>query len=236
MSGVHQGRVVLVTGATGALGRAVARYFVRAGATVHATRRGDLQGFDTYLGSDFAKLHLHEVDLTSEDGVSRLFAEVTKANGRLDVLANIAGAFAYAPLAETSVVLWDRMMKVNATSAFLCSRAAAALMVPNRWGRIINVSSAPAVNHGAANMTAYVASKGALTLFTESLAKELVKSGVTVNAVVPTVIDTEDNRRSQPKADTSTWLQPEEIAEVVGFLAGGAAAIVTGAVVNLSKG
>jgi NAD(P)-dependent dehydrogenase (short-subunit alcohol dehydrogenase family) len=236
MPGEHQGRVVLVTGGTGALGRAVVRHFVRAGATVHATRRGELQGFDTYLGSDFSKLQLHQADLTAEDDVNRLVGEVTRASGRLDVLANIAGGFAYAPLAETSMALWDRMIKLNATSAFLCCRAAAPVMVANRWGRIINVSSAPAVSHGAANMTAYVASKAALTLFTESLAKELVKSGVTVNAVVPTVIDTEDNRRSQPTADTSSWLKPEEIAEVTGFLAGAAAGIVTGAVVNLSRG
>src|SRR4026209_1595365 len=129
MSQLHQGQVVLVTGGTGALGRAVSRYFVQRGATVHATQRGDLGGFDQYLGADFPKIRLHEVDLTSSAAVDQLFAKVA-ADGPLDVLANIAGGFAYAPLAETDPGLWDKMMKLNATTAFLCTRAAVALMLP----------------------------------------------------------------------------------------------------------
>jgi len=236
MAGTRGEQVVMVTGGTGALGRAVARHFLQAGATVHLTRRGDLQGLERYLGDAFSRAQLHEVDVTAEASVNRWFEAVEAARGRIDVLVNVAGGFAYAPIAQTELATWERMLALNATSAFLCSRAAVRVMAPRGYGRIVNVSSAPALSHGAANMSAYVASKAALTLFTESLAKELVRTGITVNAVVPSVIDTPDNRQAQPKADTSTWLQPEEIAAVVGFLASDAGAIVTGAVVNLSKG
>jgi len=139
-------------------------------------------------------------------------------------------------LEQTDLAAWERMLRLNATSAFLCCRAAVVGMKTRKKGRIINVSSAPAVNHGGPHISAYSASKAAVQNLTESLAKELGASNITVNAIVPTVIDTEANRKANPGADTSTWLKPEEIAEVVAFLAGDAAGIVSGSAINLTRG
>jgi NAD(P)-dependent dehydrogenase (short-subunit alcohol dehydrogenase family) len=154
----------------------------------------------------------------------------------VEVLANIVGGFAYESIEKTDLTTWERMFHLNATSAFLCCRAAVPAMKARRWGRIVNVSSAPALNHGGANLSAYAAAKAAVLSLSESLAKELAPWGITVNALVPTVIDTPANRKASPTADTSTWLSPEEIAEVVGFLATDQASAVSGGAINLYRG
>ena len=235
MAGHHEGRVAVVTGGTGSLGRAVVRELVTEGARVHVPRRGEARGIEQYLGDDFASVEFHEADLTSADSVDQLFQDIQRASGRVDILANIAGGFAFGPIEETDPATWFHLLNLNATTAFLCCRAVTPLMKANGWGRIVTVSSATSED-GAANMTAYSASKAALWNLTQSLAKELLPFGVTANAVVPTIIDTPANRKSMPDADTSTWLSPEEIAAAVGFLASEAADAVTGTAVNLSRG
>ena len=230
-------RVAVVTGGTGALGLAVVRRFVTGGLRVWVpwVSEAEAEGLRTALGPQADQVTTRRVDLTRESDVSGLFTEVGTA-GRLDVLANIAGGFLSAPVESTDAKAWHHMMDLNATTAFLCSRHAVPLMRRGGFGRIINVASGPAVNHGAANMSAYAASKAALLNLTESLAKELAGSGVTVNALVPSVIDTPANRRAMPRADTSTWLSPDDIAAVVEFLSSEAAGIVTGSAVMLSLG
>ncbi len=231
-------RTVLVTGGTGALGRAVVEHFVENGASVHVpwVVEAEVDELRGVLGKEFTRVRLYRSDVTAEPSVSALFRDIEAAGHHVEVLANIVGAFVHASIDDTDTGTWEKMLRVNATSAFLCSRAAARLMKANRWGRIVNVSSAPALNHGAANLAAYSAAKAAVLNFSESLAKELVPWGITVNAIVPSVIDTPANRKAMPKADTSTWLKPEEIAAVIGFLAGDAAATVTGSAINLSRG
>ncbi|MBI4420850.1 MAG: SDR family oxidoreductase [Gemmatimonadetes bacterium] len=231
-------RTVLVTGGTGALGRAVVRQFAAAGHSVHVpwVVKAELDGFRDYLGSAVSAVQLCETDVTSEPAVASLFRAIESAGSHVEVLANVVGGFVYAALDDTDLATWDNMLRINATSAFLCSRAAARLMKANRWGRIINVSSGPALNRGAANMSAYSAAKAAVLNLSESLAKELGSWGITVNAIVPSVIDTPANRKAMPNADTLTWLEPEEIAAVIGFLAGDDAAIVTGSAINLARG
>jgi NAD(P)-dependent dehydrogenase (short-subunit alcohol dehydrogenase family) len=171
-----------------------------------------------------------------DNEVGRLIHDIEAADSRLDVLANIAGGFYSGPVDATDAASWHRMIDLNATTAFLCCRHAVPLMKRRSRGRIVNVASGPAVNHGAANLSAYAAAKAAVLNLTESLAKELVAHGITVNALVPTVIDTEANRRATPTADTTTWLAPDDIAAVIEFLASAAAQIVTGSAVCLSKG
>jgi NAD(P)-dependent dehydrogenase (short-subunit alcohol dehydrogenase family) len=230
-------RVALVTGGTGALGRAVVARLVADAMEVHASwvHEAEADELKAALGRDTERVHLHRADVTEPTSVEQLFADVVSGTDRLDILANVVGGFALAPLEETDPAVWQRMLALNATSAFLCCRAAAPLMRRRQWGRIVNVASAPALERGAASMSAYAASKAAVLNLTYSLAKELGPSGITVNAVVPSIIDTPANRNAMPQADTSTWLRPPEIAEVVAFLVSERAAVVTGTAVNLAR-
>ncbi len=226
------GRTALVTGGTGALGRAVVQRLHAEGASVHTTWLSEAER------DDFVAAHgrsvpatLHHADVTDPQSVDALFHET----GTVDILANVVGGFALARLADTGVDLWRKMFTLNATSAFLCSRAAAAGMRGAHRGRIVNVAAQPALGRGAASMSAYAASKAAVLNLTYSLARELAPDGITVNAIVPSVIDTPANRAAMPDADRATWLVPEEIAGVIAFLASDDAAIVSGTAVNLSR-
>ena len=229
-----QGRRALVTGGTGALGRAVVERLLNAGAAVHCTwvDRKEADKMEAALGD---RVRLHQADVTSEPAVTELFDALDR-DGGVQVLANVVGGFFSGSLDETDGKTWSRMLAMNSTSAFLCSRAAAAHMRRGNWGRIINVAAAPALDHGAADMSAYAASKAAVLNLTESLAKELAADGITANAIVPSIIDTPANRKAMPDADRRTWLTPSEIAAVVAFLASDSAAIVTGTAVRLSRG
>lgn len=231
-------RTVLVTGGTGALGRAVVQRFAGQGDEVHVPWivEGEVENLKALLGPAMSRVTLHRADVTAEGDVGALFGAIEASGRHVEILANIVGGFAYASLEETTPDLWQRMMKLNAAGTFLCARRAVARMKAARFGRIINVSSGPALNRGAANMSAYAAAKAAVLNFTESLAKELVGFGITANALVPSVIDTPANRLSEPGADTSRWLRPEDIAAVIGFLASNDAGILTGTAVNLTLG
>lgn len=238
MAETLEGRVALVTGGTGALGRAVVARLAAGGADVYASwvTEAEAADLESALGRDAQRVHLRRADVTDPASVDQLVSGVTDSAGRLDILANIVGGFAFASLEETAPAVWQRMLALNATSAFLCCRAAAPAMRRRRWGRILNVAAVPALERGAAGMSAYAASKAAVLNLTYSLAKELVPHGITVNAIVPSTIDTPANRKAMPEADTSTWLKPEEIAEVIAFLGSDRAGAVTGTAVNLSSG
>lgn len=232
------GETVLVTGGTGALGTAVVRAFASAGAhlTVSWVVERERDAFLTDLGSAGGKVRLEQADVTDPEAVTALCGVAAKPTGRLDVLVQLVGGFAFAPIDETDPKIWHKMVALNATSTFLCAREAVRRMRPQRSGRIITVAAVPAVDRGAANMSAYAAAKSAVLNLTQSLSKELVTDGITVNAIAPSVIDTPANRAAMPDADTSTWLAPAAIAEVIVWLAGRSAAIVTGTTVMLSRG
>jgi NAD(P)-dependent dehydrogenase (short-subunit alcohol dehydrogenase family) len=227
-----------VTGGTGALGRSVVRRFAETGAQVHVTWRSEAETGElrSYLGAGANGVVLHRPDVTQPAEVASLFEALRADPGRLDILACVAGGFTAAPVEDTTPQAWDQMIAVNATSAFLCCRAAVPLLRASGRGRIVNVAARPVLERGAANMSAYAASKSAVLSLTHSLAKELARDRITVNAIVPSIIDTPANRAAMPRADQSTWLKPEEIAGVVAFLASDAAGIVTGSALNLSRG
>jgi NAD(P)-dependent dehydrogenase (short-subunit alcohol dehydrogenase family) len=232
-------RVALVTGATGGLGSAVVRRLLAGGARVHGTWRAEQEraAFQRDLGKTAASVTLHRVDLTAPSDVTKLFEGIAVDPGRLDILVCLAGGFAAAPIEATAPSTWDKMLAINATSAFLCCRAATPLLrAAAGRGRIVNVAARPAVEHGAANMSAYAASKAALLTFTYSLAKELTPQRISVNAIVPTTLETPANRQAMSNADTRTWLPLDEVAAVVAFLAGDTAGVVTGSAINLSRG
>jgi len=230
-------RNVLVTGGTGALGTAVVQAFVHAGArvTVSWVVEAERDALREELGAAAKRVKLERADVTDPDEVAALCVTATEPTGRLDVLAQLVGGFAFAPITETEPKTWHKMIALNATSTFLCAREAVKCMRPH-GGRIVTVAAVPAVARGAANMSAYAAAKAAVLNLTQSLSKEVVGDGITVNALVPSTIDTPANRAAMPDADTSTWLSPAAMAEVILWLVGDSAAIVTGTAVMLSRG
>jgi NAD(P)-dependent dehydrogenase (short-subunit alcohol dehydrogenase family) len=232
------GRAVLITGGTGALGGSVVHAFAaaRAHVTVSWLVERERDELKKTLRRSGDGVRLEQADVTNPDAVARLCASAAQPSGRLDVLVQLVGGFAFAPITETDPETWHKMIALNATSTFLCARQAIRLMRPNGWGRIVTVAAVPAVARGAANMSAYAAAKAAVLNLTQSLAKEVVGDGITVNAIVPTTIDTPANRAAMPDADMSTWLAPAAMAEVILWLAGDAAGIVTGTAIMLSRG
>jgi len=207
------GREAVVTGGTGALGSAVVGRLIAAGAMVHVPVYAveELEGFP-YRGHDAVKLH-EGLDLSTEAGAARLFG----ATSSLYASIQIAGGFAMGPIASTGLDVWEHLMRMNATTCFLSCREAVKAM-GGREGRIVNVAARP-VLVPTALMTAYAASKAAVAALTLSLAEELSESSIWVNAIVPSIIDTEANRAAMPTADYATWPKPQEIAETVAFLA-----------------
>ncbi|MDH5759287.1 MAG: SDR family oxidoreductase [Gemmatimonadota bacterium] len=230
-------KCAVVTGGTGALGEAVVERFLQDGWRVYATWQSAASAERVRSRSrDAGDLRLHQVDLTDSISVDGFFQEVARSEPALDVLCNLAGGFETAPVEETDPEVWDQMLALNATSAFLSIRSAIPLLRLSDGGAIVNVASASALDGTVPGMGAYLASKSAVISLTRSLAKELAPDGITVNAVAPTTIDTLANRKAMPDAGTHTWLTPEEIAGVIAFLTGPEARIMTGNVVALSKG
>ena len=233
-----ENRVALVTGGTGALGRAVVRRLLVAGAAVHTTwvTEREVDELRAFLGDAAEKVGMHKCDVTDADDLERVVNACVRRDGRLDILAALVGGFAMSPIVEAPPEMWTRMVKLNATSAFLAARAVVERMRERRHGRIVLVGAAPAVELGAPDMAAYAASKAAVVNLVYSLARELGPDRITVNAIIPSTIDTPANRSAMPDADTSTWLDPDEVAEVIGFLGSDAGGIVTGTAVRLKKG
>ncbi len=219
------GREAVVTGGTGALGSAVVGRLLEAGATVHIPVYA-AQELERFPHRDCAAVRLHEgLDLTEEDHVTRLFG----ATSSLYASIHVAGGFAMGPIASTGLDVWDHLMRMNATTCFLSCREAVKAM-GEREGRIVNVAARPALVP-TPQMAAYAASKAAVAALTLSLAEELAESSIWVNAVVPSIIDTDANRAAMPDADHTAWPKPEEIAETIAFLASPNNAVTRGALV-----
>ena len=226
------GRVVLVAGGTGGLGRAVSLAFLAEGAFVVTTyRRQDEFDRLTAEAKPEGRLEGAMADVTDERAARDLVSAIAARRGRLDALVNAVGSFA------GGSKLWDadtgelqKMLGVNLLSCWALSRAAAPRMVEQKGGAIVNVVSRAAVAHEA-GQAAYAASKAAALALTNSLAADLRGTGVRANAVLPSIIDTEANRKAMPKADFSKWPRPEEIASVIVFLCGDAARLIHGAAI-----
>jgi NAD(P)-dependent dehydrogenase (short-subunit alcohol dehydrogenase family) len=172
-------------------------------------------------------------DVSVEAEVRRAVEAVSRRFGRIDILLHLVGGYVGdLPVALTPEETWDRMLSTNLGSAFLCCKHVVPVMQGNRWGRIVTVSSRAAVNVFP-GIAAYAAAKAGLLAFTEVLASEVRADGITVNSVLPSVIDTPANRRAMPGADPSLWVKPEEIAGLMLFLCSDAAREVSGAAIPI---
>lgn len=229
------GKVAIITGGTGALGRAVASEFLAQGASVLCTFIDDaeLGGSEELLELYRERIVFGKADVTRQTHVANVISKTVEKFSRVDALVNIVGGFAMSPVTETEEEIWDRMMNTNLKSAFLCSKAAVPVMKKNGWGRIVNVGSRPALK-GAYGMSAYGASKAGVLNLTQSMAEEMKDHNITVNAVIPGTIDTPANRKAMPDADYSKWVPPGDIAKVIAFLASENARAVNGAFVHVA--
>lgn len=223
---------VLIAGGTGGLGRAVSLAFLAEGARVTATYQISSE-YDALrqAAADTDRLQGRLVDVGDEAAVESLVADVAGARGRLDVLVNAVGGYSGGqPLWDTDPATFERMLALNLRPGFQLTRAAARTMVRQGSGAIVNVAAAAAL-HPPAGLGAYAASKAAAVAMIASLAADLKGSGVRANSVLPSIIDTEANRRAMPDADFSKWPKPEEIAAVILYLSSDAAKLIHGAAI-----
>jgi NAD(P)-dependent dehydrogenase (short-subunit alcohol dehydrogenase family) len=221
------GKIVVITGASGALGQVVVEMALARGATVAAIDHA------AHTPASTPKLlQIGGIDLSEAAQAANAIATAASQFGGFDVLINIAGAFTFEMIDGGSNDNWEKMHRLNLLTALNASRAAIPHLVASKAGRIVNIGAIGALQAGA-GMGPYAASKAAVHRLTESLAAEL-KGKVTINAVLPSTIDTPANRRDMPQADFAKWVTAQELAEVVLFLASDAASAVTGALLPVS--
>lgn len=215
-----EGKTVMVTGAAGNLGRAVADAFSGLGASlvlIDLKGKGDEEGL------------FIPTDLLDQKSVAAAVEKAVARFGRIDVLCNIAGGFRMGPpVHETADADWNFLLDLNARTVLHTARAVVPRMLAAGGGKIVNVG-AFAAQKGAAQMAAYTASKSAVIRLTEAMAAELREKGINVNCVLPTIIDTPENRAAMPKADPRRWVAPQDLAKVVVFLASDDARAIHGA-------
>ena len=233
MNITFSGQTALVAGGTGGLGRAVALAFLKEGANVIVTFRNENEFAALKKAADANQrlLEGRAVDVTDETAVAGLIAQILKDHGRLDILVNAVGGYAGgAKLWEEDNKTFDQMFHLNFRSGLILSRAVVPAMLKEKRGAIVNVLSKSALDP-AAGLAAYSSSKAASLAMMSSLAEELKASGVRVNSVVPSIIDTEANRKAMPKAAFDQWPKPEDIARVILFLCSDEAKVIHGAAV-----
>lgn len=221
-------RIVMLTGAAGNLGRAVADAFAANGDTLALVGRSHEQLAKAF-GAESPTLRFAPADLMVQAEVDAAVRDVLQREGRIDVLCNLAGGFEMGEqVHETSDRSWDHLLDLNARTLLHTAHAVVPAMLARRSGRIVNVG-AHSARHGAAGMGAYIASKAAVERLTQTMDAELREHGINVNCVLPGTLDTPQNRAAMPDADPACWVAPADLAAVIVFLASDAARAVHGA-------
>ena len=212
------GRVVVITGAAGALGRAVANEFAGRGATLALVDIIETTGPQlSWVG-----------DLTDAAVAQKIVSDITRKLGRVDALANVAGGFTMGEtVSATTDKTWNFMFDLNVKTMLNMVRATVPTMLAARGGKIVNIGARAGLK-GAGRMGAYCASKAVVIRLTESLADELKGSGINVNCILPSIIDTARNRQDMPDADHALWVAPADLARAIAFLASDAAHAIHG--------
>jgi NAD(P)-dependent dehydrogenase (short-subunit alcohol dehydrogenase family) len=227
------GKIVLVAGGTGGLGNVVSRAFLEEGAKVVVTYRKEEEfaALKLAVGAKAGALEGAVVDVTDERATSEFVGGVLSRHGRVDALVNTVGGYAGGvKLWELETKVFDAMLSLNLRSGYALARAVLPGMLKQKNGSIVNVAAKAAFDHGA-GAAAYAASKAAAVAMMDSLAADAKGTGVRVNSVLPSIIDTAVNRQAMPNADFDSWPKPEEIAQVILFLCSEHAAVVQGAAV-----
>lgn len=216
-------RNVVITGGTGFLGKATVNKFIEQGDQVIVLDIREAQ-------SDNENLVYYKVDLLNENELSEVANKIEEEFGPTDILVNIAGGFDMSNIRETSFEQLDKMFSLNLKSAFNTSKVFLNQLEKSQNGRIINIGARAGLN-GVGGMIPYSISKASVISFTQGLSDELNNTDITVNAIVPSTIDTEANRNSMPDADFSNWVSPESLANVISFIASEEASSIRGAVI-----
>jgi NAD(P)-dependent dehydrogenase (short-subunit alcohol dehydrogenase family) len=227
------GKAILVAGGTGGLGKAVTLRFLEDGAKVSVTYRkeDEFASLKKLAGPNQSNLQGHRLDVTDESATADLIAALVAQHGAVDALVNTIGAFAGGvKLWDMETKVFDRMLDLNLRSGYVLARAVLPGMLKAGHGCIVNVASKAAVDHGA-GAGAYAASKAAAVALMDSLAADTMGTGVRVNSVLPSIIDTDANRQAMPGADFSTWPKPDDIAHVIAFLCSDLAKTIHGAAI-----
>lgn len=215
------------------MGRAVSLAFLEEDARVVVTYRKqeELDTLKNLAVGNGSQLAGYDVDVTDEAEVGKLVEGIVARHGRLDAMVNTVGGYAGGvKLWELDTKVFDQMLALNLRSGYALSRAAVRVMLKQGSGAIVNIAAKAALDHGA-GAAAYVASKAAAVAMIDSLAEDLKGTGIRVNSVLPSIIDTEANRKAMPKADFAKWPKPEDIARVIVFLCGDSAKVIHGAAV-----
>jgi NAD(P)-dependent dehydrogenase (short-subunit alcohol dehydrogenase family) len=223
-------RVVIVTGGSGALGQAITQRFLRDGDTVCVPwivdrERERLEG--SVDAATRPRLLLERCDVGDDAAMGRLVSEVIKRHGRVDVLVAAVGGFAMGDLVQTDRAMWDTMIALNLTTQYVAARAVLPHMLTAGSGRIVSVASRAVVPPGG-GFIAYTVSKAAVIAFVQALAVETRGRGVTVNAVLPSTMDTPANRAAMPDVDPKTWTPVTAVADAIGYLAAPSSAHISG--------
>lgn len=224
-----QGKTIAVTGGFGVLGDAVGRLAAERGARVALIDRAEAPRATPPRGA----VAVGGVDLADPDAAAAAFARVAAEFGGLDALVNVAGGFVWQTVEEGPLDAWDRMYATNVKTAVVAARAALPHIQKSAAGAVVNVGAAGAVKAGA-GFAPYAAAKAGVMRFTESLAEELKARDVTVNAVLPSIIDTPANRADMGDAEAAKWVAPRALAEVILFLVSESARAVTGALIPVT--
>ena len=228
-----ENKVVVVTGACGNLGQAVAALFRQAGASL-ALLDLDRQRLEAQYGSEDDRQTFAAADLLDRAEVAAAFKAATDRFGRIDVLCNLAGGFRMGPpVHETTDQDWNFLFDLNARSVLHAVHAVVPQMIAAGRGAVVNVAASAALK-GAAGMGAYCASKDVVIRITEAMSAELRDKGINVNCVLPSIIDTPENRAAMPASDPSRWVAPEALAKVIAFLASDDAAAIHGAAIPVT--
>jgi NAD(P)-dependent dehydrogenase (short-subunit alcohol dehydrogenase family) len=231
MSSDFSEKVVLIAGGTGGLGRAVSLALLGSGAEVAVTwrKQSEFEALKSAAGEGASRLAGFEADVTDPQQSLDLVNGIIARWGNLDALVNTVGAYAGGiPLWQLDAELFERMLTLNLRATYALAKAAVPTMIARKSGAIVNVAAKAAWDH-AAGASAYAASKAAAVALIDSLAADLIDTGVRVNSILPSIIDTEVNRKAMPAADFAKWPKPEDIAKVVLFLASDDARVIHGA-------